>query len=315
MTVSHELRTPLNTIHGCACSRPGMAPVEQRARALEGHRAQHARPGPSRRGPARRLAYRERQAPAESAPRRAAGHRARCGGVDAARRRRQEHRGRDEHGGRPFGHRRSRSPPAGVWNFLSNALKFTPARGQVAVMLDVRAGTVRLTVMDSGIGIAREFLPFVFERFRQGDSGTTRAHGGLGLGLAIVRHLVELHGGSVEVDSPGVNQGTTFGCRVPARPPLRRGPARGRGGLIVRPRPSRSPSAARLDGRRVLVVDDEAERALLSHVFEHAGALDDGRLLTGSLGAAAARDARRAGVRHRDAGRGRLHIDAPRPWP
>jgi len=161
-----------------------------------------------------------------------------------------------------------------VWNFLSNALKFTPARGQVAVMLDVRAGTVRLTVMDSGIGIAREFLPFVFERFRQGDSGTTRAHGGLGLGLAIVRHLVELHGGSVEVDSPGVNQGTTFRMLLPlARPSEADSPD---AEDVDRSPASQSlvPTAARLDGRRVLVVDDEAEaRALLSHVFEHAGAL------------------------------------------
>src|SRR5215213_6500733 len=94
-----------------------------------------------------------------------------------------------------------------VWNFLSNALKFTPAHGHVTVTLDSAEGDVRLSVSDSGIGIAPEFLPFVFDRFRQGDTGTTRAHGGLGLGLAIARHLVELHGGTVEVDSAGRNQG------------------------------------------------------------------------------------------------------------
>jgi CheY-like chemotaxis protein len=160
-----------------------------------------------------------------------------------------------------------------VWNFLSNALKFTPARGQVGVVLDVRAGTVRLTVMDSGIGIAREFLPFVFERFRQGDSGTTRAHGGLGLGLAIVRHLVELHGGSVEVDSPGINQGTTFRMLLPLARVGADVPGAEDDDRVAVPQPIVA-TAGRLDGRRVLVVDDEAEaRALLSHVFEHAGAL------------------------------------------
>ena len=160
-----------------------------------------------------------------------------------------------------------------VWNFLSNALKFTPARGRVTVTLDTRENTVRLSVADSGIGIVREFLPFVFDRFRQGDTGTTRTHGGLGLGLAIARNLVELHGGSVEVDSAGENQGTTFTVQLPLAAPAREGqpgetvdgslaPA----GLVVDP-------VHRLDGCRVLVVDDEAEsRDLLAHVLEHAGA-------------------------------------------
>jgi signal transduction histidine kinase/CheY-like chemotaxis protein len=160
-----------------------------------------------------------------------------------------------------------------VWNFLSNALKFTPTRGRVTVTLETRENAVRLSVADSGIGIDREFLPFVFDRFRQGDTGTARAHGGLGLGLAIARNLVELHGGTVEVDSPGLNQGTTFTVQLPSVEPSaeghRREPVDGSlapAALILDP-------AHRLDGRRVLVVDDEPEsRDLLAHVLEHAGA-------------------------------------------
>ena len=113
----------------------------------------------------------------------------------------------------------------------------------------------------------------MFERFRQGDSGTTRAHGGLGLGLAIVRHLVELHGGSVEVDSQGINQGTTFRMLLPLAGVGADAPGNDDVDHPVVSLPVVS-TAGRLDGRRVLVVDDEAEaRALLSHVFEHAGAL------------------------------------------
>ena len=160
-----------------------------------------------------------------------------------------------------------------VWNFLSNALKFTPAHGRVTVTLDRQENAVRLSVADSGIGIVREFLPFVFDRFRQGDTGTTRAHGGLGLGLAIARNLVELHGGSVEVDSAGLNQGTTFTVQLPSVTPAREGQ---HGELVEQPL---APGglvlghAHRLDGRRVLVVDDEPEsRDLLAHVLQHAGA-------------------------------------------
>jgi signal transduction histidine kinase/ActR/RegA family two-component response regulator len=160
-----------------------------------------------------------------------------------------------------------------VWNFLSNALKFTPACGRVSVTLDRPDGAVRVSVTDSGIGIGPEFLPFVFDRFRQGDTGTTRAHGGLGLGLAIARNLVELHGGSVEVDSPGINKGTTFRVLLP---PVASGAHAGQvedvDALVALPGLP-PPPEHRLDGRRVLVVDDEQEsRDLLSHVLEHAGA-------------------------------------------
>ena len=106
-----------------------------------------------------------------------------------------------------------------VWNLLSNAIKFTPAGGRVFVRLErpEGGGVVDIVVSDTGIGIAPEFLPHVFERFRQADSGARRRHGGLGLGLAIVRHLVELHGGTVTAESEGEGRGSTFRVRLPIR--------------------------------------------------------------------------------------------------
>ena len=104
-----------------------------------------------------------------------------------------------------------------LWNLLSNATKFTPPGGTVTVRLSSGDGYAEITVSDTGIGIHREFLPHVFERFRQSDSTSTRAHGGLGLGLAIARHLVELHGGSVYATSEGEGGGATFGIRLPFR--------------------------------------------------------------------------------------------------
>jgi signal transduction histidine kinase len=102
-----------------------------------------------------------------------------------------------------------------IWNLLSNAVKFTPDGGRVTVQLARVNGQVEINVTDNGAGIAPDFLPHVFERFRQGDSTTTRQHGGLGLGLAIVRHLVELHGGTVTAESAGLGQGATFRLRLP----------------------------------------------------------------------------------------------------
>ena len=104
-----------------------------------------------------------------------------------------------------------------VWNLLSNAIKFTPAQGQVRVDTQQIGDRVTLEVSDSGQGIAPEFLPHIFERFRQADGSTTRRHGGLGLGLAIVRHIVELHHGTVSVRSAGLGQGTTFLVTLPIR--------------------------------------------------------------------------------------------------
>ncbi|MEH1985364.1 MULTISPECIES: PAS domain-containing sensor histidine kinase [unclassified Nostoc] len=111
-----------------------------------------------------------------------------------------------------------------IWNLLSNAIKFTPVGGRVEVQLSVVNGQekqqttdkyAQIRVIDTGIGISRDFLPYVFDRFRQADSSSTRIYGGLGLGLAIVRHLVELHGGTVHADSPGTAQGATFTVKLP----------------------------------------------------------------------------------------------------
>jgi len=102
-----------------------------------------------------------------------------------------------------------------VWNLLSNAVKFTREHGSVVVRLETINGHARVSVADDGVGIAPEFLPFVFDRFRQADGSSARLHGGLGLGLAIVRHIVEMHGGSVNVESEGKGRGTTFTIELP----------------------------------------------------------------------------------------------------
>jgi PAS domain S-box-containing protein len=105
-----------------------------------------------------------------------------------------------------------------VWNLLSNAVKFTPAGGQVTVDVSAGDGFAVLTVTDTGVGIPPEFLPYVFDKFRQADASFTRQHGGLGLGLAIARHLIELHGGSIEARSAGEGNGSTFVVRLPRSP-------------------------------------------------------------------------------------------------
>jgi signal transduction histidine kinase len=102
-----------------------------------------------------------------------------------------------------------------VWNLLSNAIKFTPSGGRVEVRLKRAGHEAQISVSDTGCGISPDFLPHIFERFRQADSSTTREHGGLGLGLAIVRHLVELHGGTVKAESEGEGRGTTFNVTLP----------------------------------------------------------------------------------------------------
>ncbi|HTN84653.1 MAG TPA: ATP-binding protein, partial [Sorangium sp.] len=147
------------------------------------------------------------------------------------------------------------------WNLVSNAIKFTPAGGVVGVSIAQRGAALRVEVSDTGQGIRPEFLPFVFDRFSQADSSTTRRHGGLGLGLAIVRHLVELHGGSVSARSEGEGKGATFEVALPVAGPAqleRHGLRDGEGGADVA---RASPGALErpLDGLRVLVVDDEAD--------------------------------------------------------
>ena len=103
-----------------------------------------------------------------------------------------------------------------LWNLLSNAVKFTPAEGRVRVNLQQDNGSARLSVQDTGIGLAPESLPYVFQRFWQAQSGDSHAHGGLGLGLALARHIVELHGGSISAHSPGLGHGSTFEVRFPS---------------------------------------------------------------------------------------------------
>jgi len=143
-----------------------------------------------------------------------------------------------------------------VWNLVSNAVKFTPEGGRV--MVEVGAdGSAFLRVRDSGQGISPEFLPHLFERFRQADGSMARRHGGLGLGLAIVRHLAELHGGSVRAESAGENRGATFVVTLPAATGIERMNGRGHGdGRAEDGLAARVPS---LDGVRVLVVDDNAD--------------------------------------------------------
>jgi signal transduction histidine kinase len=148
-------------------------------------------------------------------------------------------------------------------NILSNAIKFTDAGGQVVVRASADCERVAVDVIDTGVGIPPEFLPHVFERFRQADSGFTRTHGGLGLGLSIARHLVDLHGGRIEVESAGPGRGTTIRLELPIVAD----------DAAVEAVPSSAPSRADVSGVAVLAVDDHPDtRALLSSLFEPAGA-------------------------------------------
>jgi CheY-like chemotaxis protein len=159
-----------------------------------------------------------------------------------------------------------------VWNLLTNALKFTPEGGAVRVRVAREGENVVVTVADNGGGIDAEFLPHVFERFRQADGSTTRRHGGLGLGLSIVRQLVELHGGTVMADSKGLGCGATFTVSLPAAGGLHAQDAPSQGGDHA-PRKPRADGAPRLPGVRVLVVDDDADtRLVLEHILRDAGA-------------------------------------------
>lgn len=143
-----------------------------------------------------------------------------------------------------------------VWNLLSNAVKFTPKEGRVRVVLERVNSHVEIVVSDSGQGFASEFQPHLFERFMQADAGAARSHGGLGLGLAIVRHIVELHGGTVAAHSDGPGCGATFRVCLP-REPIARSEATDRHPtLSARPV---APELTLLDGIRVLVVDDEPD--------------------------------------------------------
>jgi CheY-like chemotaxis protein len=159
---------------------------------------------------------------------------------------------------------------------LSNAAKFTPRNGRVQVSLERVNSQVEITVSDSGQGINPEFLPFVFDRFRQQDSTITREHSGLGLGLAIVRHLVEMHGGAVSAYSEGEGKGATFKVKLPILIAQEPGRFRTHSGKLEMP-PIESemvfePSSA-LSGIRLLVVDDDPDaRELLASILKQSGA-------------------------------------------
>lgn len=150
-----------------------------------------------------------------------------------------------------------------VWNLLSNAVKFTPPQGRVDIRLEQLNAQAQITVADTGKGIAPDFLPYVFDYFRQAEGATTRSVGGLGLGLAIVRQLVELHGGTIRAESPGVGQGATFTVRLPLMPTQ----------PTVNEVSQSSELRLNLDGINVLVVDDDADaRAFTTFLLEQYGA-------------------------------------------
>jgi PAS domain S-box-containing protein len=152
-----------------------------------------------------------------------------------------------------------------VWNLLSNAIKFTPRDGRVTIRVERHDDDLTLTVRDTGQGISQDFLPHVFDRFSQADSGSTRAHGGLGLGLAIVRHLVELHAGTVEASSAGAGQGATFSVRLPIKD-SKLGTAGDEQGYEAAP-------PLQLEGVSILVVDDEPDsREVLAELLRQYGA-------------------------------------------
>jgi signal transduction histidine kinase/ActR/RegA family two-component response regulator len=157
-----------------------------------------------------------------------------------------------------------------LWNCVSNAIKFTPERGHVIVRLSVEANEALLSVSDDGIGIPQEFMPHVFDRFRQADSTSTRSYGGLGLGLALVRHLTELHGGRVEAESAGDGKGATFRVRLPL--------------LVAEPRAdaARRSVEPQLGGLRILLVDSDADmleviKTVLQHEKAEVRAVPHGR--------------------------------------
>jgi CheY-like chemotaxis protein/two-component sensor histidine kinase len=154
-----------------------------------------------------------------------------------------------------------------VWNLLTNAVKFTPRGGHVQLALHRETSHVQITVTDTGQGMSPDVLPHVFERFHQADSSSTRAHGGLGLGLALVKHLAELHGGSVMADSEGAGRGATFRVTLPTA---------ALNAPVESPRPrialdvgtvSPPSSGSRLDGLKALVVDDDRDSLALAEAM------------------------------------------------
>lgn len=145
-----------------------------------------------------------------------------------------------------------------MWNLLSNAVKFSSQSGKIEVYLRIISNNAQIQVIDTGKGISQEFLPYVFEHFRQEDGSTTRKFGGLGLGLAIVRQIVELHGGTVAADSPGVGQGATFTVQIPLS-----------SNVVLPPIPQYTDTSLNLKGVNILVVDDDTDsRKFIAFILE-----------------------------------------------
>src|SRR5213076_1680000 len=159
------------------------------------------------------------------------------------------------------------------WNLLSNAIKFT-LQGKVIIEASREGGEAVVTMTDTGIGISSDFVPLVFDRFRQADSSITRASGGLGLGLAIVRHLVEVHGGTVAAESEGEGKGARFTVRMPLRAVTPESEAQPpQAGAKVQALEPHGTPAGLLTGVEVLVVDDDADaRDLVAAVLVRSGA-------------------------------------------
>ena len=160
-----------------------------------------------------------------------------------------------------------------VWNLLSNAIKFTPRGGRVQVRLERVNSHIEIVVSDTGQGISPDFLPYVFDRFRQADQRTSRQHGGMGLGLSIVRHLVELHGGSVKAESAGEGQGSSFTVQLPVAPVYEVDQSAGRVHPAARDLLPDAQGGDRLDGLKILIVDDEPDtRDMLKAGLSRCGA-------------------------------------------
>ena len=153
-----------------------------------------------------------------------------------------------------------------LWNILINAIKFTPMNGRIEISVEPVQAQAEIRVCDTGQGIRAELLPNVFDRFYQGDSSTTKAKQGLGLGLSIVRHIVELHGGTVQAESPDIGQGTTIIVRLPLQSPLEETPAEP-------PRAPKTTGQISLAGLRLLAIDDDLDSLnLMKYMLENAGA-------------------------------------------
>jgi PAS domain S-box-containing protein len=166
-----------------------------------------------------------------------------------------------------------------IWNLLSNAVKFSNEGGRVEARLARAGNQVEITVSDTGVGIDPQFMPHVFERFRQADGAHTRGHGGLGLGLATTRHIVEMHGGDVSASSPGKGQGATFKIRLPmisTAPPPRTPSAERQRQVLDGPRErgrKATEGRQRLDGLRILIVEDNPDTLeMLRFIFDESGA-------------------------------------------